>query len=68
MPIYLPADIMGDMEQDTKLSFQFTAEDMEIMEQGRRLLAASLGTVSNIAVIRWALRKAIQKPKVRTRT
>jgi hypothetical protein len=42
----------------TKLSFTFAEEDMSLLRQLQERLAATMGKVSYIAVIRWALRQA----------
>ena len=40
-----------------KLSFEFNAEDEQILEQLKRALEPTHGKLTNIAVIRMALRK-----------
>ena len=45
----------------TKLGFAFSDEDMALIRKLRDRLSVTLGKVSYIAVIRWALREAEKK-------
>lgn len=50
--LFYPASIMAK-----KLSFQFNTEDEKVLEKLKKNLAPTHGKLTNIAVIRMALRK-----------
>jgi hypothetical protein len=52
---------MADPKVTTKMSFDFTPEDMKVLNTLKRQMAATQGRVSVVAVIRAAIRKAAAK-------
>ena len=48
----------------TKLSFEFTAEDVKILNKIKAWMAVKQGTVSNIAAIRAAIREMVKNEAI----